>query len=160
MARSLLFKAALICCVFHALAFGQTPFETINTREISGTTTTFRPVFTVPASADQGAHLLPNVNDPDAVNAQAVCPGYTASQLQMTDSALSAVLELAGTPCNVYGTDVEILNLKVEYQAANRLAINISPANVVSFRPSRPIIKTYVETSQPGFIQFLMVHSA
>jgi alpha-glucosidase len=42
------------------------------------------------------------------------------------------VLTLAGKPCNVYGNDVEVLNLKVEYQAQNRLAVNISPAYIVS----------------------------
>ena len=89
----------------------------------------------MPASVDVGANLLPNVNDPEAIDAQTVCPGYKASQVKEGDSGLTAVLILAGAPCNVYGNDIEVLNLKVEYQSANRLAINISPANVVSTRP-------------------------
>ena len=88
----------------------------------------------MPASADQGAPLLPNVLDPRAINAQDACPGYKASQLDENDEGLSAVLTLAGAPCNVYGNDVGVLNLKVEYQADNRLAINISPANLVSLK--------------------------
>jgi hypothetical protein len=98
---------------------------------LAGTPTSFRPVFTIPASADQGADLIPNIQDPQAVNAQDVCPGYKASQLKETDGGISAVLTLAGTPCNVYGNDVDVLNLKVEYQSKDRLAVNISPAYLV-----------------------------
>jgi alpha-glucosidase len=88
-------------------------------------------VFTIPASADEGANLLPNVVDPAAVDAQDACPGYKASQVQEDERGLTAVLTLAGDRCNVYGNDIEVLNLKVEYQSANRLAVNISPANLV-----------------------------
>lgn len=77
--------------------------------------------------------MLPNVKDPQAVDAQHVCPGYKASHVKKSESVLEAVLTLAGAPCNVYGNDVEVLNLKVEYQAKSRLAINISPAHVVSY---------------------------
>ena len=99
---------------------------------LAGTPTSFRSVFTIPASADQGADLIPNIQDPEAVNAQDVCPGYKASQLQETDGGISAILTLAGAPCNVYGNDVDVLNLKVEYQSKDRLAVNISPAYLVS----------------------------
>jgi alpha-glucosidase len=88
-------------------------------------------VFTIPASADQGADLIPNIQDPQAIDAQDVCPGYKASQLEKTDSGISAVLTLAGNPCNVYGNDVDVLNLKVEYQSKDRLAVNISPRYLV-----------------------------
>lgn len=98
---------------------------------LAGTPTSFRSVFTIPASADQGAELIPNIQDPQAVNAQDVCPGYKASQLQETDDGISAILTLAGKPCNVYGNDVDVLNLKVEYQSKDRLAVNISPAYLV-----------------------------
>ncbi|KAF2737172.1 hypothetical protein EJ04DRAFT_431393 [Polyplosphaeria fusca] len=105
---------------------------------IDGTPTTFRSVFTIPASADEGLtnNLLPNIEDPQAVNAQDVCPGYKAYDVKEDDHGLTATLRLAGQPCNVYGNDVEVLNLKVELQAANRLAINISPANIDSSNSS------------------------
>jgi alpha-glucosidase len=74
---------------------------------------------------------LANIDDPQAVNAQTVCPGYKASQVQEDEHGLTAILTLAGERCNVYGNDIEVLDLKVEYQGANRLAINISPANLV-----------------------------
>lgn len=104
-----------------------TPWSTT----LAGTATAFRPVFTIPASADRGAELISNIHDPQAVNAQDVCPGYKASQLEETDGGISAVLTLAGAPCNVYGSDVDVLNLKVEYQSKDRLAINISPKYLV-----------------------------
>lgn len=107
---------------------------------LAGTPTSFRPVFTIPASADQGAELIPNIQDPQAVNAQDVCPGYKASQLQETDGGISAVLTLAGAPCNVYGNDVDVLNLKVEYQSKDRLAVNISPAYLVRSMLNRGVI--------------------
>lgn len=113
---------------------GQTSLSsspTVGTALINGTPTTFRPQFTIPASADKGADLIPNVRDPQAVNAQDVCPGYKASQVHEDEHGLSALLTLAGRPCSVYGNDIDVLRLKVEYQAANRLAINISPANMV-----------------------------
>jgi alpha-glucosidase len=99
---------------------------------LNGTPTSFRSVFTIPPSADVGADLIANIKDPEAVNAQAVCPGYKAAQLEEGPRGLSAVLTLAGEPCNAYGNDVGVLNLKVEYQAKDRLAVNISPAYLVS----------------------------
>lgn len=128
---------------FQALTYGQqsinsadglgssaapAPSPTVNT----GTQTTFRDIFTMPASVDQGANLLPYVKDPSAVDAQTVCPGYTASQADVSDNGLTAVLTLAGAPCNLYGTDVDVLDLKVEYQSAHRLSVSITPANIVS----------------------------
>lgn len=107
----------------------------------SGTaTTTFRPIFTVPAAAGQGAVLLPNINDPNAVNAQAVCPGYVGSNVLRTPYGLTATLTLAGPACNVYGTDVETLNLTVEYQSADRLSVNIAPAYVDASNSSHFIL--------------------
>jgi alpha-glucosidase len=110
------------------------PSPTFNTVTTGGSPTTFRDVFTMPASVDVGANVLPNVEDPKAVDAQTVCPGYKASRIEESDSGLTAVLTLAGAPCNVYGNDIEVLNLIVEYQNAHRLAINISPANIVSLQ--------------------------
>jgi alpha-glucosidase len=147
MARSTLRRATIALWPLVALVTGQTtssipadglgpsPTSTTSVTEwsttIDGTPTFFRSVFTIPASADEGVTLIPNVEDPEAVNAQNVCPGYKAYDVKEDDHGLSATLRLAGQPCNVYGNDIETLNLKVEYQAANRLAINISPANIV-----------------------------
>lgn len=96
----------------------------------TSSTAASRPVFTVPASADEGAQLIANIDDPQAVNAQTVCPGYVASHVENNDFGFTATLTLAGKACNVYGTDVESLNLTVEYQATDRLNINISPTHV------------------------------
>jgi len=107
----------------------------------SGTqTTTFRPIFTVPGSAAQGAVLLPNINDPNAVDAQTVCPGYVGSNVLRTPYGLTATLNLAGPACNVYGTDVETLNLTVEYQSADRLSVNIHPAYIDASNSSHFIL--------------------
>jgi alpha-glucosidase len=86
--------------------------------------------FTIPASADVGAQLIANIDDPQAVNAQSVCPGYRASDVHHNSHGFTASLELAGDPCNVYGTDVEALTLTVEYQAKDRLNIQITPTHV------------------------------
>lgn len=91
-----------------------------------------RPIFTLPASVDQGASLLPNIQDPQAPNAQAVCPGYQASDPEEHERGLKARLRLAGEPCNVYGTDVRELEVSVEYQAQGRLGVRIVPVNLVS----------------------------
>ncbi|KAF2219453.1 glycosyl hydrolases family 31-domain-containing protein, partial [Elsinoe ampelina] len=68
--------------------------------------------------------------DPEAVDAQTVCPGYTAENVRKTKHGLHARLVLDGKPCNVYGTDVEELVLTVDYQTANRLSVNIKPAYI------------------------------
>lgn len=44
------------------------------------------------------------------------CPGYTASNVQTSDTGLTADLTLAGTACNVYGDDLTDLTLSVTYE--------------------------------------------
>ena len=51
----------------------------------------------------------------------ASCPGYKASGVETTGNGLTATLTLAGTACNVYGTDLEELTLTVEYQSGKAL---------------------------------------
>ena len=85
------------------------------------------PMFTFPAEADIGPNLLPNIFDPQAVDAQSACPGYKAANVQKTEKGLTADLSLAGKPCNVYGNDIENLKLSVEFQADNRINVQIQP---------------------------------
>lgn len=85
------------------------------------------PMFTFPASADIGPNVLPNIFDPQAVDAQRVCSGYKAANVQTTKKGLTADLSLAGPACNVYGNDIEELKLTVEFQADNRLNVQIQP---------------------------------
>lgn len=93
----------------------------------STTTTSFRSIFTVPSEADVGQNILPNVKDPQAVNVQDVCPGYTASGVTNTANGFTANLDIAGPPCNVYGNDIANLTLVVEYQAKDRVNVRIQP---------------------------------
>lgn len=81
---------------------GTSPTSTtpeVLTATMAGEVVTYSPQFTVPASADQGASLLPNIQDPDAIDAQSVCPGYTASNVVNGPNGFSATLSLAGAPC-------------------------------------------------------------
>jgi alpha-glucosidase len=105
--------------------------STVGTVTISGTASTYSVQFTVPADAQNGAPILPNVNDPQAKNAQDVCPGYKASDVKQTSSGVTARLTLAGKGCNVYGTDINSLALTVEYQSDSRLSVNIAPVYIV-----------------------------
>ncbi|KAK1837146.1 family 31 glycosyl hydrolase [Podospora conica] len=89
--------------------------------------TSTAPIFTVPASADIGLNVLPNVKDPDAVDPQDVCPGYKASNFEKSDSGFTADLRLAGPACNVYGNDIEDLTLLVKFQTADRIHLQIQP---------------------------------
>lgn len=110
----------------------------------SGNTTSFRPIFTVPAEAAVGATVLPNINDPKAVDAQTVCPGYLGSNVVRTQYGLTATLKLAGKACNVYGTDVDTLNLTVEYQSNDRLSVKIIPAVITSANMSQYILPNHL----------------
>ena len=102
------------------------------TATVNGTPTVYRDVFTVPAAADSGLPVLPNIEDPQAVDAQLVCPGYLASNVIRNAYGFNATLTLAGPSCNVYGTDVQNLDLSVEYQSNSRISVKIAPSNIVS----------------------------
>lgn len=92
--------------------------------------TSNRPEFTIPPSADIGNNLIPNIYDQKAVNSQSVCPGYKASNVQQSSSGLNATLTLAGAPCNAYGDDVQSLKFAVEYLGKDRLNVQILPSHV------------------------------
>ncbi|OJJ42298.1 hypothetical protein ASPZODRAFT_2122517 [Penicilliopsis zonata CBS 506.65] len=79
-------------------------------------------------AADKALPVLANVDDPSAVDAQDVCPGYKATNVQTTEDGLTADLVLAGEACNAYGIDIPALNLMVEYQADSRLHVQILPS--------------------------------
>lgn len=79
------------------------------------------------SSYNNAPSVLPNILDASAPNAQNVCPGYKASNVQQTSAGLQADLTLAGTPCNVYGNDIKDLVLSVQYQNQTRLAVTITP---------------------------------
>lgn len=96
------------------------------------TTTSYRAIPTLPGDIDKTPPVLPNIHDPLAVNAQEACPGYFASGEVETAFGFTASLILAGTACNVYGTDIANLNLTVEYQSIDRLSVRITPAYIVS----------------------------
>ncbi|KAI9853072.1 MAG: hypothetical protein M1838_001573 [Thelocarpon superellum] len=100
-------------------------------------------------SIDDGANLIPNVQDPQAVDAQAVCPGYLASNVVTTSSGLTASLALAGKACNVYGTDIDRLNLTVEYQSSDRLHVEIIPTHVDASNASHYILPDHL-VKKPG----------
>lgn len=126
------------------LSIAQVPSTTTSGDGASAIATTFKPVFTVPTDADNGAPLLPNIFDPEAADAQSVCPGYKGSNVVTTALGLTATLTLAGKACNVYGTDLETLNLIVEYQSEDRLAVKISPPVVDSSNATQYILPEYI----------------
>jgi len=96
-------------------------------------TTGWRPIPTLDPSIDDvpGVYVA-NVHDPEALDAQHECPGYVASDVHREAFGFTARLKLAGKRCNVYGTDVEHLNLTVQYQSAERLSVSIVPTYLVS----------------------------
>ncbi|USW49247.1 Putative glycoside hydrolase family 31, galactose mutarotase-like domain superfamily [Septoria linicola] len=99
----------------------------VGTAPFSGATSTYSIPFTVPASADIGPNILPNIKDPSAKQAQVLCPGYKASNVNHTANGFTATLDLAGEACNVYGTDVETLAVELSLQSSHRLRLSIQP---------------------------------
>ncbi len=112
--------------------------------DISGTSPSSRNIFTVPSAADFGANLIPNIQDPQAKNAQVVCPGYIATNVLRNSLGLTATLTIAGAACNVYGNDIDTLNLTVQYQSADRLAIRVIPAVIDASNSSQYILPEYL----------------
>ncbi|RMJ21129.1 alpha-glucosidase [Aspergillus sp. HF37] len=96
----------------------------------SSTSSAANAQYTLPFDSMEGVTMIPNVEVPNRVDAQAVCPGYKASNVQHSSRGLTATLSLAGEPCNVYGTDIATLSLTVDYQAKDRLNIQIIPAHL------------------------------
>lgn len=56
--------------------------------------------------------------DPATLDA---CPGYKASNVKDDGSTLTADLSLAGTACNVFGSDIQELQLQVTYETGKTL---------------------------------------
>lgn len=77
-------------------AYASATTGSVATPTVSGATSTFSIPFTVPVSADVGPNVLPNVKDPNSKQAQSLCPGYTASNVEYTEYGFTAVLNLAG----------------------------------------------------------------
>lgn len=44
------------------------------------------------------------------------CPGYAASNIQTSETGLTAALKLAGPACDAYGDDLDDLVLSVTYE--------------------------------------------
>jgi alpha-glucosidase len=128
--RYILAAGAVLCASFTTICAQS------STSAPADATTSFRPIFTVPSDAQNSKPVLPNINDPEAVNAQDVCPGYTASNVTRSPYGFTANLALAGDACNVYGTDVDALSLTVEYQSSDRLHVEITPNHVDSSNSS------------------------
>ncbi|KAK5121369.1 hypothetical protein LTR85_005535 [Meristemomyces frigidus] len=131
-----------------------TPTASYATATVNGTATVYSVAFTVPASADVGPNVLPNTKDPNAKQAQALCPGYTASDIDRTANGFTAKLTLTGEPCNVYGTDIEDLLLTVDTQTAHRLRISIQPAYLDSSNISQYVLPDeLVPLPEQGVVQ-------
>lgn len=132
-----------------------------NTVLLNGTTTTYRAIPTLPASIDEVPGVyLPTSQDPTAVDAQQVCPGYTASNVVNNTFGFTATLKLAGAACNAYGDDVQVLNLTVQTQNADRLSVNISPAYLVSFLRQMSCIHTNLFEDASNSTQYIIPSSS
>jgi alpha-glucosidase len=116
--------ARSVCLVLAAYALGY--FALVQTQDSTATTAPTS-MYTMPTTADDGRPVIPNIADPQAVDAQTVCPGYKATNVHETKEGVTADLKLSGKACNVYGNDVEELSLQVEYQALDRLNVRIQP---------------------------------
>ncbi|KZF23342.1 glycoside hydrolase family 31 protein [Xylona heveae TC161] len=136
MARSML--QAVSTAVFGLSAIS---LPLANAAAVSSTATSARSQYTLPASVQYAENVIPNINDPQAVDAQSVCPGYKATNVQNSTFGLTATLSLAGTPCNLYGTDIDTLNLTVQYQTADRLSVNIVPTYVDSSNYTQYLVR-------------------
>lgn len=104
MARLPSLNAAVLAFASAALVSGQSSVDSTATSAGTPTTTldvsstTYSIAFTVPADADNGPNLLPNIKNTTAVQAQDVCPGYKASSVSRTANGFTATLALAGSP--------------------------------------------------------------
>lgn len=101
------------------------------------------------SSGYQGVPRLPTIQDPLAPHAQAICPGYTASNVKTSNTGMTATLQLAGPHCQAFGNDIDTLSFSMAYQADNRLNVKIEPANIPSNETSWYILPEYITPSPP-----------
>ncbi|KAK4987843.1 hypothetical protein LTR66_007486 [Elasticomyces elasticus] len=69
-----------------------------------------------------------SANELETRQSIASCPGYKAANVKTTANSLSATLSLAGTACNIYGTDLTDLILDVVYETNDRIHVKIQDA--------------------------------
>ncbi|KAF2720440.1 glycoside hydrolase family 31 protein [Polychaeton citri CBS 116435] len=117
-----------------------TKTESIGTATVGTSTWTYSVPYTLPAAVDVGPNYLPNIKNASSIQAQDVCPGYKAGNVKKTEHGFTASLTLAGSPCNVYGTDIEDLTLSIDVQSSHRLHISIEPTYVDSSNISQFIL--------------------
>ncbi|KAL2888994.1 glycosyl hydrolase family 31 [Ceratocystis lukuohia] len=99
-----------------------------STTNFSSSSSTSGPrVDSAPVSTESIWYAVPNVLDANAEDCQKECPGYEISNIVESSSSLTADLDLASDPCNIYGTDIPNLTLTVEYQDPDRLHVEIVP---------------------------------
>lgn len=103
-----------------------------------------RQTVTLPASIDVAPTITPIIYDPSAPDPQQLCPGYSASNVQITETGLTADLDLAGPACQTYGNDIDALSLTVELQTEHRLRVNIQPRYLVPFNESQYNLPAYI----------------
>jgi alpha-glucosidase len=116
--------------------------------------TSFRPEPTVATSATIGVAQTPTVSNPAAVVAQAVCPGYSLSNVQKTDRGLTGSLTLNGSACNVYGQDYTNLTLTVFFDTETRLHVTIEDKNNTQYRVPADLVGVPAPFSSVGDLQY------
>ncbi|KAJ5583581.1 hypothetical protein N7535_002201 [Penicillium sp. DV-2018c] len=137
-------KSLLLSTWLLPAAYGAITTSPSASRAASSTSSSAYSQFTIPSDVDSGAHLIANIDDPEAVDAQSVCPGYRASNVKESSRGLTATLKLAGKPCNVYGTDVDSLDLSIEYLARDRLNVQIVPTHLDASNSSWFVLDEHV----------------
>lgn len=153
MAASRIASWAQHALVLTSLLANTSDFAAVDTAKLMAPTslTSFQAQVTVPPTADVGASLQPNIEDPNAKDAQIECSGYLATQINLNDCGFTAQLSLLGDACNVYGTDIPDLQLTVEHQAKTRLHVNIQPSYITSRNRSWYILEEdWVRAPQGG----------
>ncbi|OAQ96250.1 hypothetical protein LLEC1_05040, partial [Akanthomyces lecanii] len=88
------------------------------------------------------------------------CPGYKASNVQTTDSGLTAELSLAGAACNVYGDDLKDLILQVTYETDNRLHVKIQDAGNQVYQVPESVFARSAATSAASASHLHFAHTA
>ena len=116
--------------------------------------TSFRPEPTVASWATIGVAQTPTVSNPAAVVAQAVCPGYSLSNMQKTDRGLTGSLTLNGSACNVYGQDYTNLTLTVFFDTETRLHVTIEDKNNTQYRVPADLVGVPAPFSSVGDLQY------
>ncbi|OLY80206.1 Alpha-glucosidase [Smittium mucronatum] len=89
------------------------------------------------------------------------CPGYNVNNIvnSADNSGFTADLYLAGSPCNIYGIDIQNLTLTVSVEKGNKLSVLIEDRDKKQFQIPPNVVQLNQESNLDSFADLTFKHT-